>query len=404
MPSADHLVTRRTMLAQAGGAALAASLAGRGLPAFAAEPAEVPDNPLRSDHKIRVGIVGGRFGSTFHFHEHPNCIVHAVSDLRTDRRDTLMKTYHCERAYESLEKMLLDKEIEAVALFTGAPDHARHVLMTMNAGKHVLSAVPACLNLEDAARMKEAKIKTGLKYMMAETSYYRSHCIAARKLFQEGAFGHLFYSEVEYYHPRIAGQSDTLSMEDGQRTWRYGYAPMLYPTHSTGLLVGVTKERLTEVSCLGWTRPDEAAFIDNAYENPFSSCMALFKTSGGNMCRCGVFWDGQSHGERGQWFGTNLTFYMPGNHGGLVMTGPGAPKWTDVPNFWEMLPKPMRHDSGHGGSHTFITHEFIAALVEQREPAVDLYEALAMTVPGIVAHESALKGGEQLKVPSFDEA
>ena len=44
------------------------------------------------------------------------------------------------------------------------------------------------------------------------------------------------------------------------------------------------------------------------------------------------------------------------------------------------------------------------ALVEDREPAVDVYEALAMTVPGIVARESAMKGGEQLAVPSFDRA
>ena len=42
------------------------------------------------------------------------------------------------------------------------------------------------------------------------------------------------------------------------------------------------------------------------------------------------------------------------------------------------------------------------ALVEDREPAIDLYEGLAMTIPGIVAHESVLKEGEQLAVPSFD--
>jgi hypothetical protein len=33
---------------------------------------------------------------------------------------------------------------------------------------------------------------------------------------------------------------------------------------------------------------------------------------------------------------------------------------------------------------------------------VNIYEALAMTVPGIVAHQSALKGGERLKVPQYD--
>jgi len=32
---------------------------------------------------------------------------------------------------------------------------------------------------------------------------------------------------------------------------------------------------------------------------------------------------------------------------------------------------------------------------------VDVYEAVAYTVPGIVAHQSSLKGGEQLKIPDF---
>jgi len=68
----------------------------------------------------------------------------------------------------------------------------------------------------------------------------------------------------------------------------------------------------------------------------------------------------------------------------------------------EMLPPNMRHESGHGGSAVFISAEFINALVEDREPVVNVYEALAMTVPGIVAHQSALKDGESMKVPNFD--
>jgi hypothetical protein len=68
-----------------------------------------------------------------------------------------------------------------------------------------------------------------------------------------------------------------------------------------------------------------------------------------------------------------------------------------------MLPEAMRYDSGHGASHPFLTHEFIMAILEDREPAVSVYEALAITAPGIVAHESSLRGGEQLKIPSFDK-
>ena len=50
----------------------------------------------------------------------------------------------------------------------------------------------------------------------------------------------------------------------------------------------------------------------------------------------------------------------------------------------------------------FISAEFVNALLEGREPEIDLYESLAMTVPGIVAHQSSLKDGEQLDVPQFN--
>ena len=66
-----------------------------------------------------------------------------------------------------------------------------------------------------------------------------------------------------------------------------------------------------------------------------------------------------------------------------------------------MLPEPLRHNSGHHGSHTFLTNEFIDALVNERQPAVDIYEALSYTVPGIIAHESALQGGELMKIPQY---
>lgn len=51
------------------------------------------------------------------------------------------------------------------------------------------------------------------------------------------------------------------------------------------------------------------------------------------------------------------------------------------------------------GSHTFITHEFVDSVNRGRRPAIDIREALAYTVPGIIAHQSALKGGESQKIP-----
>lgn len=67
-----------------------------------------------------------------------------------------------------------------------------------------------------------------------------------------------------------------------------------------------------------------------------------------------------------------------------------------------MLPAPMRHGSGCDGSHAFLAAEFINALVDDRESTIDVYESLAMTMPAIVAHDSALRDGEQFSVPNFD--
>jgi hypothetical protein len=46
-------------------------------------------------------------------------------------------------------------------------------------------------------------------------------------------------------------------------------------------------------------------------------------------------------------------------------------------------------------------NEFVTAILQDRKPLVDIAQALNMTVAGIVAHESALKGGERKKIPQF---
>lgn len=357
-----------------------------------------------TDKKMRIGVVGGGFGRAFHWHEHPNCIVEAVSDLEPERRNQLMQRYKCEKSYNSLEELVLDPKIEAVAIFTGAPDHARHVVLCMEHGKHVISACPACITLEEAAQMKEVKERTGLKYMNAETSYYRWETITARRLVQDQKLGELVYTEAEYYHPRIGRSDDVLSIRDGKRTWRWGYPPMLYPTHSTAFLVGVTRERLVKVSCVGTGDPNEPALRDNPYHNPFHNGMGMFLTDRGHPFRCNVAWNIAAHGERAQWFGTKGAMYMPGSGGQAFVLQLGDASTSAMPDYWHLVPEKMRYDSGHGRSHPFITNEFVMAIVEEREPEISLYEALAFCVPGIVAHQSALRNGEQLAIPSFDKA
>ncbi len=401
-------VSRRNFLRTTGGIAAGAGLV---LPA-AVHAADPPK-------KVRLGIAGGRFGLGFQFHEHPMCEVNAVAELRPERLDALSKTYHCSTKYESLEAMLANaKDIDAVAIFTEAPNHVPHSIAALEAGKHVLCAVPAAMNLEECEQLIDAVKRTGLTFMMAETSYWQQSTISARKMYEEGKFGQLIYCESAYQHDGL----DSLFMENGKRTWRYGFPPMHYPTHCTAHFVGVTGERLTEVACQGWG--DNAECLkDNAYNNPFWNGSANFKSESGLSFNMRVWWKGAHRGgERAEWVGDQMSFYghdpngigpivvRSGNQtekddGGFVRNLPKYEKYS-VPAWWQtdMLPEPLRHNSGHEGSHTFITHEFIDSLANNRRPAVDVYEAVAYTAPGIVAHQSSLKGGEQLKVPNFGRA
>lgn len=376
--------------------------------------------PQATDKTIRLGVLGGGFGAQFYWHQHPHCEVAAVTDLRADRRRTLQEVYRCDNVYDSLDAMLRRSEdLDAVAVFSGAPDHFRHVQAAMERGLHVISAVPAVMTLEEAERLRNLKEKTGLRYMMAETSYYRPTTIYARNLHREGGFGELFYSELEYYHDR--GDLDALGADktsrfyepDGSHSWRWGLPPMHYPTHCLGFLTGVTRERIARVSCLGWGSK-HPWLEDNRYGNPFWSQSALMQTDQGHMVRCNVFWLVAGHGERARWFGDrgSLRMAVGDLHDDAwlprspSLDGAERVEELQIPDYWrtDMLPEPMQHSSGHGGSHVFLAAEFINALVEEREPAVDVYEALAMTVPGIVAHQSSLRNGEQLAVPTFDRA
>ena len=344
-----------------------------------------------SERKVRMGIVGYgvcRFGAAFGFQDHPNVEIVAVSDLIRDRREGLMKACRCDKSYESLEVLVKDKTIEAVFVATDAPSHARHCIEVMKHGKHVMTAVPAAYgSLEDAEKLVETAQQTKMKYQMAETSCLRADCYAMRRIYHAGGFGRIIYSEGEYFHygPTPLGSF---------KGWRVGCPPLWYPTHSTAYYIGVTGKRYTSVSCRGFNAGFDAYKPGaNKYDNPFSDEVALFETTEGGssrmlMCKGihGVVIEtGRVYGEKGWMEGTKYSGTMK-----------KLPDLTRPP-----LP-PGMPAGGHGGSHGPLANEFVTAILEDRQPMVNVYEALAMTVPGIIAHKSALKDGETLPIPQYD--
>lgn len=372
-----------------------------------------------SKSKVNIGIVGGRFGATFQWHLDPGCHVAAVCDIAPGRLQRLSEVYRCGSTYKDFREMLKHPGLNAVGVFTPAPLHAWMAVTAMKAGKHVISAVPAGLTEEELAEILDTVKSTGMKYMMAETSYYRSEVITCREWAREGRFGTIFYSEAEYHHE---GLLELMFDERRLPTWRHGFPPMLYPTHCTGIVIPVTGERLVEVTAHGWGDGHEI-LKTNAYKNPFWNTVGLFRTSKGHSSRISVFWHVAAGGtERGLFYGDRMSYIMErpegspnavfriSRNGETVIDSNGYPEGKverlapKEPDHLAKLPPSMRVKTGHGNSHTFLTHEFISAIQEDRHPAVNIWEAIAYTLPGIIAHQSALKGGAAMKIRDYGSA
>jgi hypothetical protein len=342
-----------------------------------------------SDRKIRVGLVGYgvcKFSAAFGFQNHPNVQVVAVSDLIPERCAELAKVTGCAKTYPSLEELVKDDQIEAVFVATDAPNHARHCIEVLQHGKHVACAVPAVFgSLEDADKLLAAVKASGRKYMMFETSAFHEDLTAMRQIYRAGGLGEIMYSEGEYFHYMA-------EPIDSYKGWRVGLPPQWYPTHSNAYHLCVTGGSFTEVSCMGMpSKVPQLQPANNPYQNPFGTEIALFRTSEGGMSRMAVSWDTPgASGEMGRVRGQLGSFYD--KYEGLTAKLP--------PTQRPPLP-PGVAAGGHGGAHGYLTDEFVSAILLDRAPLIDIGLALNLTVAGIIAHQSALKHGELLKIPQY---
>ena len=402
------IVSRRSFLQKAGSSAVAVAAS-----RLLAQNTATTYVPMDTQKSLRIGVVGGGFGSAFPWHKHPNCVVSAVAELRDDRRKHLVETFHCDNAYAEFHPMLKDPKVDAVAIFTGAPSHVPYCVDVMNAGKHVICAVPAAISLEQCQLLVDAVKKTGQTYMNAETGCFRTATMAARALHEQDKFGTVYHSEGAYLHD-VGGlllkdpvPQDLMNMlvYEGKPTWRQGNAPGYYSTHATGPVILVTGEKLVDVTSVG-VPFDHPFYKSNQYNNPFISETMFCKTSGGHTARISLhFWTTEPYREGADYFGTSGSFFEPWiGHPSLVSykqaeTAAAYP----IPDYAETLPPALREytTAGHGGAEAFIVNEFVSACIQQRKPIVDVYKAVAFTAPGICGHDSAMHGGRWTKVPDF---
>jgi len=246
---------------------------------------------------FKVGILGlGGFGSHFIplFKAHPLCSGVAGCERLPQTLAKVTEEHELTETYTDFDEML-KSNIDAVAIFTQRWSHAPYAIKALKAGKHVYSAVPAAVTLEELDELVKTVEETGLTYTLGETSFYRCQRLYCRERFARGDFGRFVYGEGHYYHDMAHWFYRPFFEANGADWKQYASIPPIwYPTHSVSHVLGVTMSRMTHVSCYGYVdSPDEADGLFDPklshWGNAFSNQSALFRTADGGMVRINEF-------------------------------------------------------------------------------------------------------------------
>jgi predicted dehydrogenase len=388
---------------------------------------------------IRLGICGvGRFSTCFIplFKHHPEVENVVLCDLVPEKLEEQSKRFDCPDTCGSLDE-LCAMDVDAVALITQQHLHGPQAIQALEAGKHVYSAVPSASAVDDLQRLVRTVEETGRIYMVGETSYYYPCALYCRKRAEEGAFGHVVYSEAEYYHDFSHGLYEVKKQRHGAEWKRYAnFPPMYYPTHSVSMVVSSTGARVTHVSCMGFEdRVDDGVFHgpDKVFNNTFSNQSMLCRMSDGSMARFNEFRRVGHPGTVGMsMYGTEGSYEeqhsskawvtkdrsamtelteelrcqdLPAEGGMAVVTGAdGTHHGVSRIHPVHLLPKEfLGLPNGHAGSHQFLVHDFVTACTSGKTPPNNVWDAAKYLLPGLVGHESSLRGGELLEVPHFGD-
>ena len=366
--------------------------------------------------KVKVAVVGLGFGAEFIplYQKHPDAECYAICQRTEDHLNEIGDQFGIERRFTKFEDLLSIDELDAIHVVSPIADHAWMTLASLNAGKHAACTVPMATTTKDCLAIAEARKKSGKVYMMMETAVYTREFLYAKELVETGKLGKIQF---------LRGSHQQNMGLPGWPDYWYGFPPMHYATHAVSPLLCLAQKQAESVVCHGSGQISEE--YAKKYGSPFAIETAILKLADSDLA-CEVtrsLFDAiRQYRESFDVYGTKLSFEWEqiAGEGPIIYSGYEDAERVEVPDYGHLLPKEIapftghgvyddehEHTSfiqgaGHGGSHPHLAHEFIRAIIEERQSAVDANTAANWTMVGICAHESALNDGKRIKIPQPD--
>src|SRR6266581_4869950 len=371
-----------------------------------------------SNRKINVAIVGLGFGAAFIpiYQRHPCANMYAICQRTQKKLEAIGDAFGVERRFTDFDQLIRDSKVDVVHINSPIPDHAPQSIAALKAGKHVACTVPMATSVADCKKIVDLVKQTRTNYMMMETVVYAREFLYLKELYEKGQLGKIQFLQASH-------QQDM----DGWPNYWPGLPPMWYATHCVGPMLALTDAVAEYVSCFG-SGTIRKELIKH-YGSPFAIETAHIKFKDSDLSARiyrSLFDTARQYRESIDVYGSRRSFEwtLVEHEAHILHTAklPEAriPKKVKVPDYAKLLPAAIRRfttkgvydlakkthlsftqGAGHGGSHPHLVHEFIMALVENREPFPNAKQSANWTCVGLCAHQSALKGGAIVNLPEF---
>ncbi len=302
--------------------------------------------------------------------------------------------------FSDFTEMLNKADIDVVAIANSANDHARFSIAALNAGKHVLSELLPVQTPAEAVALVEAVERSGKVYYYAENYCYRPGILEAARLFREGVIGDLIYAEANFVNDLAARWH--LLTRGIRNHWRNYVPSTYYCTHSIGPMVFALREHPVRVT--GFEVPNQE-FMREHGARCGCAAIEIMQLANGVPLR-------STHGNLRRSWETSMRLVgtkgsLEACHDSVVFYYPSG----DCASPFEGRQMPIRPvdgipDSVFQDEVAMQLAIFLGQILNEpqlRQYDIDVYQALDMALPGIMAYRSIVNGNTPVAIPDFRE-
>lgn len=356
---------------------------------------------------VKLGIVGLIRGGSVGYHTIGDEAIKitAICDKNVETLNKVRQRYEEKglrefKCFTDFDEML-KADVDAVYVATDAICHVPFVLKALDAGKHVISEIPAVNSVKEAEELKRAvKAHPELKYMAGENCFYWAFIQEWKRIYEDNKIGRAMYAEAEYLHSELP--INTCNGLDNKNHWRVFNPAIKYVTHDLGPLLYILDDKCVSVTCM------ESDVVSNPNRNSRGTGVALFKTVKGAVIKILTCFEG--------YLASDHNFAIIGTEGSLetdkIKNVAEAHSWARMTEIegsnYNKIEIPVTRiykgedgTSGHGGADLKMMRDFARCIIEDTPSPIDVDMAINISLPGIIAAQSAEMGGMPLRIPEI---